>query len=560
MKKNISNGNSAVNQLTEERPTKSNAIEVPSIALPKGGGAIKGIDEKFQVNPSNGTASFSIPLPLSPNRNGFTPSLSVSYNSGAGNSVLGIGWGLDFPSIQRKTDKRLPRYRDVEGEEDTFMFSGVEDLVPMLKPDGTDWKKMETTAGGYVIQQFRPRIEGAFSKIERIKTTNGEMYWRVTDRGNNTTIFGRSAACRIADPQDPTRVFQWLPEFSFDDKGSVVVFEYKNEDFANIPDTLYNRNRRNPDDTLRYTNKYLKRIRYGSLTALYPYESAPSPYDPIKPAASPTHWHFELVLDYGEHDTAVPIPEDTNSKKWENRPDPFSDYRAGFEIRTCRLLRRAMMFHRFPELNGGAATLVRSLDFQYFISNGTKAERETELAFLEKIIQTGYVKTAAGYSKKSLPPMTFEYQPLVWNHTVRNVGTDDLIHAPTGLSGPYQWVDLYNEGIPGILTEQGEGWHYKHNLGEVAEAGVASFAPARLVAPKPSFTGLGQGVMQLQDLDADGGKQIVVNAPGLQGYFDVAADATDLPGFQNLNTSTSTCATPTCACSTSTATASPKWY
>ena len=73
--------------------TKSNAIEVPSISLPKGGGAIKGIDEKFSVNAVNGTASFSIPLPFSPSR-GASPSLSLFYNSGGGNGIFGLGWNL----------------------------------------------------------------------------------------------------------------------------------------------------------------------------------------------------------------------------------------------------------------------------------------------------------------------------------------------------------------------------------------------------------------------------------------------------------------------------------
>src|SRR6188768_1549352 len=92
--------------------TKSNSIEVPKISLPKGGGALRGIDEKFQVNALNGTASLNIPLPITPGRNGFTPSLSLSYNSGVGNSLFGLGWDVSFPSIQRKTDKQLPRYRD----------------------------------------------------------------------------------------------------------------------------------------------------------------------------------------------------------------------------------------------------------------------------------------------------------------------------------------------------------------------------------------------------------------------------------------------------------------
>src|SRR6476620_1277067 len=83
----------------KENATKSNAIEIPSISLPKGGGALKGIDEKFKVNAANGTASFSIPLPVSPGRNGFTPSLSLTYNSGSGNSICGLGWDIDLPAI-----------------------------------------------------------------------------------------------------------------------------------------------------------------------------------------------------------------------------------------------------------------------------------------------------------------------------------------------------------------------------------------------------------------------------------------------------------------------------
>lgn len=92
---------------TDGGKSKSNAIEIPSISLPKGGGAIKGIDEKFSVNAINGTASFSIPLPFSPAR-GASPALNLTYNSGAGNGIFGLGWNLSLPSIKRKTDKKLP--------------------------------------------------------------------------------------------------------------------------------------------------------------------------------------------------------------------------------------------------------------------------------------------------------------------------------------------------------------------------------------------------------------------------------------------------------------------
>lgn len=42
---------------SEEQASRSISIDIPKISLPQGGGAIKGIDEKFQVNAANGTAS-----------------------------------------------------------------------------------------------------------------------------------------------------------------------------------------------------------------------------------------------------------------------------------------------------------------------------------------------------------------------------------------------------------------------------------------------------------------------------------------------------------------------
>ena len=45
------------------------------------------------------------------------------------------------------------------------------------------------------------------------------------------------------------------------------------------------------------------------------------------------------------------------------REDPFSSYRAGFEVRTYRLCQRALMFHHFPDEAGvGNDCLVRSAD------------------------------------------------------------------------------------------------------------------------------------------------------------------------------------------------------
>jgi hypothetical protein len=88
----------------------------PTISLPKGGGAIRGIGEKFAANPVTGTSSMTVPIATSPGRSGFGPQLSLSYDSGAGNGPFGFGWSLPLPSITRKTDKGLPQYRDSESE------------------------------------------------------------------------------------------------------------------------------------------------------------------------------------------------------------------------------------------------------------------------------------------------------------------------------------------------------------------------------------------------------------------------------------------------------------
>ena len=73
---------------------KAPGLTPPAVSLPKGGGAIRGIGEKFAANPVTGTGSLSIPLPLSPGRSGFTPALALAYDSGAGSGPYGLGWSV----------------------------------------------------------------------------------------------------------------------------------------------------------------------------------------------------------------------------------------------------------------------------------------------------------------------------------------------------------------------------------------------------------------------------------------------------------------------------------
>ena len=224
---------------SRERSPSSSSHEtgLPAISLPKGGGAIHGMGEKFAANPVTGTGALSVPLYASSGRSGFGPQLSLSYNSGAGNSAFGFGWMLGLPAIHRKTDKGLPRYEDSQ-ESDVYLLSDAEDLVPSLIQSSGQWIRdvipSRTVYGKqYSIHRYRPRVEGLFARIERWinLADSSDTFWRSITKDNITTWYGKTPESRIADPADPSRVFSWLICESYDDKGNVISYQYKRGGF-----------------------------------------------------------------------------------------------------------------------------------------------------------------------------------------------------------------------------------------------------------------------------------------------------------------------------------------
>lgn len=455
-------------------------MQLPTVELPKGGGALRGLGEKLGVGPT-GSASFTVPLPFSPSRSpACTPQLSLSYDSASGNGPFGLGWTLSLPSIGRKTEKRLPCYRDGE-DGDIFVIAGAEDLVPALVNDQGSWVRDSHIRGSHRVERYRPRIESGFIRIERwTDVSTGEAYWRAIDRDNVTSIYGRTAATRIADPADPRRVFRWLLEETRDDKGNVVAYEYKSEDTAGVdPARPEERNRL----ASASANRYLKRVHYGN-----------------QEPGLDGGWHFQIVFDYGEHDDDAPGLDEVRA--WSTRADPFSSYRAGFEIRTWRLCRRVLLFHLFDSL-ALPAQLVRSLELQH-----TETPVVTTLS---AVVQSGYAHDGAQYTKKSLPAIELGYTATAASPELAVLERASEANLPIGIGGAYQWVDLDSEGLSGVLTEQAQGWFYKRNVGG------GQLGAVELVGRKPG-SGLRQGT-QLLDLANDGRKYVVELGGALPGYY-----------------------------------------
>ncbi|WP_456462530.1 SpvB/TcaC N-terminal domain-containing protein [Reichenbachiella sp.] len=471
-------------------PTQGfNIPQVPTISLPKGGGSISNIGEKFQANPLTGTASYEIPIKLSPGRNSFGPQLSLTYDSGNGNSTFGLGWGLGIPSIVRKTQKGIPKYLD-DQESDTFILAGAEDLVPLLKKDH-NWIKDVRTEAEYQITRYRPRIEGLYSRIERWHhDESGRSHWKIITKDNLTSVYGQSRSGCISDPNNDKNIFEWFLEKTYDDKGNCLTYEYKEEDQTNIPVNPAEKHRLN--GLSKISNTYLKRIYYGNTVPVNRLNGE---------LEAANRWLFEAVFDYGEHDSDSHYNEQA---LWSCRKDPQSTYRSGFEIRTYRLCKRVLMFHHFDEL-GSHPYLVASTNFDY--------EETPAATFLKSAQHWAHEK---GKTPAPFPPITFTYSKRSISPPKKvDVKLDDergLAIDPAQLS----WTDLHNEGIPGLLFQGENAWWYKRNT----TVETPAFENFKVEPSSPSINSRQGTTSELVDFDGDGVAELVVRSNGFSGFFE----------------------------------------
>ena len=81
------------NSNPSSKPARDFTSHIPDISLPKAGGAIRSIGEKFTLNPATGSGNISVSIAMSGGRG--APELSLSYDSGFGDGPFGLGWSLE---------------------------------------------------------------------------------------------------------------------------------------------------------------------------------------------------------------------------------------------------------------------------------------------------------------------------------------------------------------------------------------------------------------------------------------------------------------------------------
>ncbi|OUC11784.1 MAG: hypothetical protein B0A82_26750 [Alkalinema sp. CACIAM 70d] len=453
------------------------------ISLPKGGGALHGIGEKFSPDLFTGTGNFTVPIALPPGRNGFQPKLNLVYSTGNGNGDFGLGWGLSIPGVSRKTSKGIPRYRDRSQnleEWDTFILSGAEDLVPVapwqLDADHPfQWLKVDSPmASDYAaapVVQFRPCTEGLFAQIFHHQDSTND-YWKVKSKDGLISFYGTPGMAGndpavIADPSNRSRVFAWKLTRTIDPLGNCIEYEYQCDSGIGGPHC--------------WAQLYLKQIRYAD------YGDRNNP-------------EFLVYVTFKYEDELEP--------ERSERPDAFSEYRSGFEIRTRRRCHRIeIRTHKDQE------QLTRTYQFVYLDQRPDLANLETLLP-LNRVSLLSQVKVSGhdGNTTEDLPPLEFDYTRFEpQGREFFPVEGRDL--PARSLANPeLELADLFGNGLSDILEMNGTV-RYWRNLGN------GRFDLPRAMKEAPAGLQLADQGVQLIDANGDGRIDLLVTQPGLSGYF-----------------------------------------
>ncbi|MCK9859533.1 SpvB/TcaC N-terminal domain-containing protein [Paenibacillus sp. ATY16] len=461
------------------------------LTLPKGGGAVRGMGETYEPDLFTGSMHMSIPVYSSPCRE-FEPKLQLQYSSGSGNGVFGLGFSLSVSSISRRTDTGIPKYDGT----DRFLLDG-EEIIPKLDPDTGNPLIRTENAGNHLwnVTDYIHRLEGSFAKIEFWQTA-GASFWKLQSGSNVSSVYGQSATARIADSARPERIFQWCLEQEADAKGNKREYSYIPENGENIPLALSGQNRQ------CMAAVYLHSIDYGNYFDEQQEEK----------------FAYQIVFDYGEYDISLESLNQAGSNphvpqtSWPTRVDSFSTYRSGFEVRTHRLCRQVLMFHRFAEL-GPDPCLVRITRFSYSLDPLVQLNRLTSVEMI------GCQRQQNGsYITLSTPPLEFTYTSFQPKHQAFQLLQIEGGHTIPGyLDGTsYEFADLYGEGLPGILQVRSISaayWEQEGN-GNFRSVRVADSFPVTEESAAESRT------FTLTSLDGDGVMDLVVTDTHWAGYYE----------------------------------------
>lgn len=165
-----------------------------------------------------GAAVYTIPIEVPAGINGMQPQLAITYNSQAGNGLLGWGWNLSGVSAITRTGKTI--YHDktefaypVDFKDDRFLLDGQR----LLKVDEIDY-------GGDQCE-YRTEIDN-ISKIVSEVQNNVTSNFDVWTKGGLKIEYGNTNNSKIKLKNNNDTICMWLVNKVTDLNGNYMTYEY----------------------------------------------------------------------------------------------------------------------------------------------------------------------------------------------------------------------------------------------------------------------------------------------------------------------------------------------
>ncbi len=179
---------------------------------------------EFRVNES-GAATYSIGLKVPQGVAGVAPQLSLSYSSGSGNSVVGLGWNLGGLSAITRCPKNYEQNGEItavnNNKDDRFCINGQQLF----------WKNSSVSNGSYnteyVTEYFSNQVITSFNSDGNLD--EGPDYFTVKGRDGDTHYYGQhnpeSANALVHDSSLKVNRM-WLLERTEDLAGNSIRYQY----------------------------------------------------------------------------------------------------------------------------------------------------------------------------------------------------------------------------------------------------------------------------------------------------------------------------------------------
>lgn len=186
-------------------------------------GSTKGLGHNLHIGEFSGTALYDYPIALPPGRNGLTPSIQISYNSqdSSLDNILGYQWNLNTYFIKRANKKGVEK-----------LYS-EKDFVASTPVGAGELIATQLTNGQY--GHYGQKTDNSFAKYEY----KDDGSWLVTDKQGTQYKFGSTDEGRQFDPDDSSRIYQWMLTEIRDRNDNFIRYTYFKDNGQIYPKTIH---------------------------------------------------------------------------------------------------------------------------------------------------------------------------------------------------------------------------------------------------------------------------------------------------------------------------------